>query len=246
MTPPESHPTTAPKAVTWPGEPGTGGWYTDAEHAALAHVLTEMPSWTSSYCCGHQEAFEAAFAPPTPARRSRSASTAAAPPSTSRWPAWTPGAEVISCSINFPGTHLVVLGAGLRLVLAEPDPVTLNLDPAEVPRRMTARTVAILVHPGHPHERQAADVAAITAAATARARELGIAVPRVVVDAARAAGATTPAGPVGSGAWVTMFSFHRKKAMTTLGEGGMLTTDCEATAHRVITSDTSTMEVMGM
>jgi perosamine synthetase len=30
-----------------------------------------------------------------------------------------------------------------------------------------------------------------------------------------------------------MFSFHRKKAMTTLGEGGMITTDCAATAHRI-------------
>lgn len=58
-------------------------------------------------------------------------------------------------------------------------------------------------------------------------------VPRIVVDAARAVGGATPAGPVGSGAWLTMFSFHRKKAMTTLGEGGMLTTDCESTAHRI-------------
>lgn len=224
-------PDTTPTAVRWPGEPGTGGWYTDAEHAALARVLAEMPSWTGSYHRGHQEAFETAFAAGTGAAFAvcLNSGGSALDIAMACLDA-EPGDEVISCAINFPGSHLAVLGAGLRLVLAEPDPTDLNLDPAEVPHRMTARTVAILIT--HMNG-QPADVGAITAAATARAAELGIAVPRIVVDAARAAGAATPAGRVGSGAWLTMFSFHRKKAMTTLGEGGMLTTDCEATAHRI-------------
>ncbi|MGH3568383.1 MAG: DegT/DnrJ/EryC1/StrS family aminotransferase [Pseudonocardia sp.] len=231
MTLPDPRPVTAPTTVKWPGEPGTGGWYTDAEHAALATVLAEMPSWTSDYPRDHQEAFETAFAGYTGAGFAvclNSGGTAL--DIAMACLDAEPGGEVISCAINFPGTHLAVLGAGLRLVLAEPDPATLNLDPADVPRRMTVRTVAILVTCMNG---QAADLAAITAAAAARATELGIAAPRVVVDAARAAGATTPAGPLGSGAWLTMFSFQRKKAMTTLGEGGMLTTDCAATAHRI-------------
>ncbi|MGQ0773156.1 MAG: DegT/DnrJ/EryC1/StrS family aminotransferase [Pseudonocardiales bacterium] len=231
MTSPDPDPATAPPTVAWPGEPGTGGWYTDAEHAALARVLAEMPSWTSSYHRGHQDAFEDAFAAYTGAAFAvcLNSGGAALDIAMACLDA-EPGDEVISCALNFPGTHLAVLGAGLRLVLAEPDPATLNLDPTEVPRRITARTVAILVT--HMNG-QPADVPAITAAAAARAAELGIAVPRVVVDAARTIGGTTPAGPVGSGAWLTMFSFHRKKAMTTLGEGGMLTTDCAATAHRI-------------
>jgi perosamine synthetase len=140
-----------------------------------------------------------------------------------------PGDEVVSCAINFPGTHLAVLGAGLRLMLCEPDPLTLNLDPADLAARVTHRTVAVLVTHmnGLP-----ADIGAITATAQRRAAELGITSPRIVVDAARALGAATPAGRVGGdGAWITMFSFHRKKLMTTLGEGGLLTTDCPATAQ---------------
>jgi perosamine synthetase len=218
-------------SLRWPGEPGLGSWYTDAERTALLEVLEEMPTWTTAYSRRHQEAFEDAFAAVVGAAHAVSvnsggtgldmAMTCLAP---------SPRSEVISCAVNFPGTHLAVLGAGARLVLAEPDPRTLNLAPDEVPRHMTPRTVAVLVTHmnGHP-----ADIDAITDAATTRARQLRIRPPRIVVDAARALGAATPEGPVGSGAWITMFSFHRKKAITTLGEGGMLTTDCTHTAHRL-------------
>ncbi|WP_051860357.1 DegT/DnrJ/EryC1/StrS family aminotransferase [Streptomyces anulatus] len=208
-----------------------GGWYTEAEHAALAQVLAEMPSWTDQYTRRHQEEFEKAFAAYTGAGFAVSVNSGGVALDL----AMTcldaePGAEVISCAINFPGTHLAVLGAGFRLVLAEPDPHTLNLDPDEIARRMTPRTTAVLVT--HMNG-QPADLVAIESETTSRAAALGIGPPRIVVDAARAAGATTPLGPVGSGGWLTMFSFHRKKLMTTLGEGGMLTTDCEATAHRI-------------
>lgn len=214
----------------WPGEPGMGGWYTAAEHAAVAAVMAEMTGWTHAYRRVHQEAFEEAFAAYTGAAHAVAVNSGGvALDLAMACLDAQPGDEVISCAINFPGSHLAVLGAGLRLVLAEPDPRTLNLDPADVAVRMTRRTVAVLITHmnGLP-----ADVGGITAAAGARARELGIATPRIVVDAARAPGAATPAGRVGGdGAWITMFSFHRKKLMTTLGEGGMLTTGCAATAR---------------
>ncbi|MGB6160968.1 MAG: aminotransferase class I/II-fold pyridoxal phosphate-dependent enzyme [Pseudonocardiaceae bacterium] len=214
----------------WPGEPGMGGWYTAAEHAAVAAVMTEMTGWTHAYRRIHQEAFEEAFAAYTGAAHAVAVNSGGvALDLAMACLDAQPGDEVISCAINFPGSHLAVLGAGLRLVLAEPDPRTLNLDPADVAVRMTGRTVAVLITHmnGLP-----ADVGGITAAADVRARELGIATPRIVVDAARAPGAATPAGRVGGdGAWITMFSFHRKKLMTTLGEGGMLTTGCAATAR---------------
>ncbi|MGH3935523.1 MAG: DegT/DnrJ/EryC1/StrS family aminotransferase [Pseudonocardiaceae bacterium] len=214
----------------WPGEPGMGGWYTAAEHAAVSAAINEMTRWTHAYRRTHQAGFEDAFAAYTGAAHAVAVNSGGvaldlamacldAPP----------GDEVISCAINFPGSHLAVLGAGLRLVLAEPDPLTLNLDPADVASRMTRRTVAVLITHmnGLP-----ADIGSITAAASLRAAELGIAAPRIVVDAARAIGAATPAGRVGGdGAWITMFSFHRKKLMTTLGEGGMLTTGCAITAR---------------
>jgi dTDP-4-amino-4,6-dideoxygalactose transaminase len=118
----------------------------------------------------------------------------------------------------------------LHLILCEPNPHTLNIDSDEISRRMTNRTRAVLVTHmnGLP-----ADMSAIGAATEEAAARLGIAPPWVLVDAARACGAATPMGPVGCEGWLTMFSFHRKKLMTTLGQGGMLVTACEATARRL-------------
>jgi perosamine synthetase len=215
----------------WPGEPGLGSSYSHAEREALMRVLEQVSTWTAGYERRHQEAFESAFAAAASASHAIAVNSGGvALDMAVRALAAPPGGEVVSCAINFPGTHLAVLGAGLRLVLAEPDPSTLNLDPAEVHRRMTRRTVAVLVTHmnGLP-----ADVTAIEALAAERAARLGITAPRIIIDAARAVGAATPAGPVGSQGWVTIFSFHRKKAMTTLGEGGMLTTQCPDTARRL-------------
>ncbi|EDY47735.1 pleiotropic regulatory protein DegT [Streptomyces clavuligerus] len=141
-----------------------------------------------------------------------------------------PGDEVISCGLNFVGTHLPVLHQGGTLVLAEPDPLTLNLDPVDVEPRFTTRTRAILVTHWnglvadlrpflrlaacHPHPRHGPPV--------------------VIVDAARACGGTTPAGhPVGAEGWATVFSFETKKLMTTHGQGGMVTTQDDALASQL-------------
>lgn len=210
-----------------------GGWYTEAEAEALAQVLRSMSAWTRTYTREHQERFEAAFAARVGARHAITVNSGGAALDLVMTALGAQdGDEVISCALNFPGTHLAVLGKRLHLVLAEPDAQTLNLDPEEILRRMTRRTAAILVTHmnGLP-----ADLDTIVDATAARSDELGIRPPPVVVDAARACGAATPAGPVGSGgqAWVTMFSFHRKKHMTTLGEGGMLTTDDDQAATQV-------------
>lgn len=190
-----------------------------------------MPGWNASYDRHFQERFETEFAAYVGARHAVSVNSGgvALDLAVACLDA-EPGDEVLSCALNFPGTHLAVLGGRLRLVLCEPDPLTLNLDPAEIPRRMTRRTVAVVVTHmnGLP-----ADMTAICEAAETRAADLGIAPPRIIVDAARAIGAATPAGPVGQEGWLTVFSFHRKKLMTTLGEGGMLVTDCYETAARL-------------
>lgn len=144
MTPRDPNRRAAGEAVRWLGEPGMGGWYTAAEHTALAQVLTEMPSWTGSYSRRHQEAFENAFATYSGAAFAvcLNSGGVALDIAMACLDA-EPGAEVLSCVLNFPGTHLAVLGAGLRLVLAEPDPATLNLDPAEISHRMTEFQAAV-------------------------------------------------------------------------------------------------------
>lgn len=132
--------------------------------------------------------------------------------------------EIVSCSLNFPGTHLAVIGNGAKLVLCEPDPATLNLDPKDLEKHLTKKTKAVLVTYLNG---LAADMDSIKRVVE-NSRLFGNEKPKIIVDAARALGTTFKGGHVGKEAWVTLFSFQSKKVITTLGEGGMIVTDDEA------------------
>jgi dTDP-4-amino-4,6-dideoxygalactose transaminase len=56
---------------------------------------------------------------------------------------------------------------------------------------------------------------------------------KVIGDAARAAGAIYKGTRVGAKGWMNIFSFQTQKLMTTLGEGGMITTDDPIAADRL-------------
>lgn len=139
-----------------------------------------------------------------------------------------PGDEVVSCAINFVGPHIAVIGQGGTLVLAEPDPLTLNLDPADTERAVTPRTRAILV----THWNGAtADLQPFLDLADRNPHPVH-GPPVVIVDAARACGGRTATGArVGAEGWATVFSFESKKLMTTFGQGGMVTTNDETLAE---------------
>jgi perosamine synthetase len=127
-----------------------------------------------------------------------------------------PGDEVLVPAYTFPATANVVALAGARPVLVDVDPETMNLDPADAARRVTARTKAVLaVHLfGRP----------------ARLEELPD-LP-VLEDAAGALGATRRGRPCGSLGALACFSFHPRKIVTT-GEGGAVTSDDAELAERV-------------
>ena len=60
-----------------------------------------------------------------------------------------PGDEVIVPAITFIATMAYPLGAGAKLVFADIDPKTLNMDPADVARKITPKTKMIVpVHIG--------------------------------------------------------------------------------------------------
>lgn len=118
-----------------------------------------------------------------------------------------PGDEVLLpsyvCVAPLHAIHYV--GATPRL--ADVDPVTYNLDPADVRRRIGRRTRAIIV----PHMfGLPADLDALLA--------LG---PPVIEDCAQAFGAKYRGRPVGSFGTVSIVSFYATKLLTT-GEGGIL------------------------
>ena len=55
-----------------------------------------------------------------------------------------PGDEVITTPLTFCATINAIIHAGAIPVLADVDPVTMNIDPVEVERRITQRTRAII------------------------------------------------------------------------------------------------------
>jgi len=132
-----------------------------------------------------------------------------------------PGDEIMSCAINFPGTHLAIIRSGSKLILCEPDPVTLNIDPYDVERRLSKKTRAIVV----THMNGLAAETDLLKEVVNSCNYFKKEKPKIICDAARACGTTYKGHHVGKGAWATIFSFDSKKTITTLGKGGMVVTD---------------------
>jgi perosamine synthetase len=111
---------------------------------------------------------------------------------------------------------------GATPVLVDVVSPTLNIDPADIERRLTPRTRGIIpVHLyGHP-----ADMAAINAIAKRHSLF-------VLEDAAEAHGARWLGRSVGSLGTCAAFSFFGNKIVTT-GEGGMVTTDDDELAAKL-------------
>jgi perosamine synthetase len=124
------------------------------------------------------------------------------------------GDEAITTPLTFAATANCVLYQGATPVFADVSSDTLNLDPEQVARKVSAKTRALLPvdYAGHP-----ADLKPILDIAQRR----GLI---VIEDACHALGAEYGGKRVGSIADMTVFSFHPVKHITT-GEGGMVTTD---------------------
>lgn len=122
-----------------------------------------------------------------------------------------PGDEVITTPMCCTATNHPILEQFARPVFADIQYETANIDPADVARRVTDRTKAILcVHwGGYP-----SDLEELNAVAH------GHGIP-VIEDASDALGATYHGRPVGSVSPFTAFSFQAIQQVTT-GEGGML------------------------
>lgn len=124
-----------------------------------------------------------------------------------------PGEEVIVPTYTFTATAEVVTYFRAHPIFVDVDPVTCNLDPAQLENHITNRTRAIMVvHlAGLPAEMD--EILRI-----ARAHDLP-----VIEDAAHAFPARYKGRMVGTIGDLTAFSFYATKTLAT-GEGGMLTT----------------------
>lgn len=125
-----------------------------------------------------------------------------------------PGDEVLTTPLTFIATINAIIYAGARPVLADIDPLTLNLDAKEAENRINENTRAIIfVHyAGNPSG--FADIIQLS-----QNRQLSL-----IDDASHALGARYNDRTIGSFAEsISTFSFHPVKHITT-GEGGMVAT----------------------
>ena len=160
-------------------------------------------------------AFESAFASFTGSAEAVSTSTGTAALKIALLAAGVgPGCEVIVPSFTWISIFHVVIGLGAVPVFADVEPAYLTLDAADVSRRITRRTRAVVtVH----HGGQLSDLHALGMLA----RDAGVA---LIEDAAHACGAFWDSRPVGgTGSTATCFSFNAMKNLA-IGDGGMMVT----------------------
>ncbi len=133
------------------------------------------------------------------------------------------GDEVIVTPNTFIATSLVILKEGAKPVYTDIDPKTFNIDPKQIEDKITPRTKAIyVVHYGG----QVCDMDPIME--IAKKHKLF-----VMEDCAHAHGSKYKGRQAGTIGDLGCFSFHSLKNMTTLGEGGMITTNNDELAERI-------------
>ncbi|HHV27338.1 MAG TPA: UDP-4-amino-4,6-dideoxy-N-acetyl-beta-L-altrosamine transaminase [Tissierellia bacterium] len=124
------------------------------------------------------------------------------------------GDEAITTPITFAASSNCILYQGGQPVFADIDPVTYNIDPDDIERKITDKTKAIIPvdFTGQPVDMD-------------RINEIAKKHNLVVIqDSAHALGGEYKGKRVGSLADMTEFSFHPVKNITT-GEGGIITTN---------------------
>jgi dTDP-4-amino-4,6-dideoxygalactose transaminase len=126
-----------------------------------------------------------------------------------------PGDEVICPSFTFYATAESIARRGATPVFADIDPVTLNLDPADVADRITPRTKAIM--PVHLFGRPAP---------LRELAELGV---PIVEDAAQAFGSPE----IARTGIASTFSFYPSKNLFALGDGGLVAVNDPELGERV-------------
>jgi len=132
-----------------------------------------------------------------------------------------PGDEIITSPLTFASTATTAMNLGAKVVFADIQPDTGNIDPLHVESLLGPRTKAIVAvdYAGHPADLD--ELAKIS-------QKHGIV---LVEDAAHSLGSIYKDRPVGSIADITTFSFFPTKNIAT-GEGGAVVTNSKTFARK--------------
>ncbi len=133
------------------------------------------------------------------------------------------GDEVITTPYSFFATVSAITRLGATPVFVDIDPLTYNLDVAQIESKITERTKAI--QPVHLYG-QCADMAELRKVAAKHGIPL-------VEDAAQAIGAEENGVRAGAMSEIGCFSFYPSKNLGGMGDGGFMTTDDDELAERL-------------
>jgi len=218
------HPT-----VLWAGEVHLGAWYTEEEIEAAVKAIRDSMDWNKGFEGEEIDEFGQKFAEYVSTEYAIAINSAQSGLDIAMMCLdLKPGDEVICPAINFPGDHLCIIGKGGKVVFCEVNPQTLQADSADVERRITPKTRAILVTHMNGLSAPMDELLGVAERHSTSSRQI-----KVIGDAARACGGEYKGTKIGKKGWMTIFSFHTMKLMTTLGEGGMITTDDPEVDKRV-------------
>lgn len=134
-----------------------------------------------------------------------------------------PGDEVLTSAFTFFATAGSVHRTGARVVLADIDPATFNVDPNRLEAGRSSRTRAVI--PVHLFGRCAEMDAVLDVA-----ERYNLA---VIEDAAQAIGSELDKRRAGSFGDTGCFSFFPSKNLGAFGDGGMITAKDSALAHKI-------------
>ncbi|MBP8303231.1 MAG: DegT/DnrJ/EryC1/StrS family aminotransferase [Phycisphaerae bacterium] len=134
-----------------------------------------------------------------------------------------PGDEVITTPFTFFATAGAVARLCARPVFADVDPQTCNIDPDQIPAKVTRKTKAVI--PVHLFG-QVAPMKPILSLA----QEHGLC---VIEDAAQSIGAMQDGVRCGGIGQIGCFSFYPTKNLGGFGDGGLITTQDEALATKL-------------
>src|SRR3989338_3976753 len=133
-----------------------------------------------------------------------------------------PGDEVITTPLTFVSTANVIEHVGAKVVFADVDRTTGNIDPKEIAKKITKKTRAIIPVDLYGRPADYGEIMKL-----AKKHKL-----YVIEDAAHATESWYKGKKVGEIADMTAFSFYVTKNVAT-GEGGMLTTNNKSWADKV-------------
>ena len=212
-----------PKSI-WFGEPNLGSYYDQKEINAVVKTLKQSKHWSVGFGPRPKEVdkFEQNFA--------KYCGTKFAIAVSNNGDGFDmvlktlnlkKGDEIIAPALNFKAWHMVLLRYNCKCIFVDIDPKTLNIDVDDLKKKITKKTKVIL--PVHLTG-LSCDMDRIDKIANLYSKKNKNKI-YVVYDSARATGGNYKNRKIGSGGYCEIFSFHTAKLMTTLGEGGMITTD---------------------